>query len=130
MASKFADKDEVSSSDEEPFEEIQKPVSRGQANGAAVSRVTSAAKPESIKEASPPPPSSRTASTPPVAKEESVQAVPESTGTTSAPRTAAEGLKATLQEIKAMLESQGKQIVEQGEQIAALTKEVASLKEA
>jgi len=128
MASKFADKDEVSSSDEEPFEEIQKPVSRGPANSAAASRLTSAAKPESVKEASPPP-VSRKASPPPAEKEEPTPPVAEiAATTTAAPRTAAEGLKATLQEIKAMLESQGRQIVEQAEQIAVLSREVESLK--
>lgn len=135
MASKFADKDEVSSSDDEPFEEISKPISRASLNGSSASAAVPRSEP--VRNVSPPTPVSKSASPPPAApaseQEEPTAAATTTTEAipTALPRaSAAEGLKSTLQEIKAMLEAQGKRLVAQGEQIATLTREVELLKAA
>lgn len=152
MASKFADKDAQESSSEDDassFEEVPKPIERPRAAAAAVSAAVTAprtatptptpapSQPEpQIQRSAPAPQASSSSSSsdseaaPAPAAQAATTSLPTRTPTSGGgPATAAEGLRAHLQDIKGMLEAQQQLILAQNDKIEALTKEVATLKE-
>lgn len=136
MASKFADKEEVESSDDESsFEEIPKPAERPATTAARMEEKTQGLGITRAPDANPTAPLEAPNPTVSAQAEPAVlKAAPTSVQDTPAPAPgptpsgAAEGIKGYLTDIKSMLEQQSLTMTNQLDQIMHLTQEVNTLK--